>query len=215
MRILTVIMAHADAQEIFDRHLPIWVKNLNGSDMAVFCPEGSKVKCPDCWVYDFGMKEHHGFGAITRFRDMLMHLIMFEPADRFIIHEYDSIQLGPFDWIPGYLMGCFNPKGQDEPFKGLGACTPPLAMDREVMEKIFAVNLSCDAEFGYWDRWLTLAAEMAGVPIHSFCQHGIGFTDSTLLPKHYPAIREARKNGAVMFHGVKDLETLNVILGRE
>ena len=201
---LQMIMAHAEAQETFDRHLPIW-ESL-GTEIRVICPEDSWVKCRHP-VIGYGKKAHSGSDAMERFFHMLRWLEGAETFDTFLIHEYDSfsLEMPPFtgfgaNWFLSPQAGWISKK----------YAHPPLAITRKVLsETIAQVGLiPFHAERGMWDRVIGLVVPKNET--HPFIN---GYSRNTIEPHHYDELRKAVAEGAKHYHGVKHKEVLDMILG--
>lgn len=217
MKTLLTIMAHAEAQATFDRHLPYWQLQSEKDYIMAMCPQDSVVRT-DLSVLAIGGKCHHGPASIMRFRKLL-HFLTKTNFDWHIIHEYDSISL-PHPSIVNYvkpdshfLTIYSNLFTADQPeFKGHHFLHPPLSMSVEVLREI--VNQSAfvpdEAEQGFWDRWLGYVCELAGVNMKGYGD--AGFSRNTIEPHDMAAAVAARKAGAVMFHGVKSEQVLKALV---
>lgn len=209
---LIVVMAHTDAQIVFDRHFGEWRKHPD-SDLMVFYPE--KEPCmPDerlrngVKLIGEGRAEHHGPESIRRFRWMLNLIASWKQYDRFTVHEYDSMAL----WNPGFStfaddLGA-NVYRDDQPGRGFEGTTylhPPLCLTRACIERVntVAAGIPDSAERGFWDRWIGLVCEKGEIQTYDFLTHGLGFSRNTINDGDIPNAVAAVAAGAVMLHGVK------------
>lgn len=212
MNRLTVIMAHAEAQHIFDRHLRYW--ESESTDLLVMCPQDSVV-----WtnhpVLAIGRKGHHGPESIVRFHQLLDFLRQMR-HDWFVIHEYDSLFLPTNDVrafpVPTDVAihsNLFNISEQVG-FKGHHFLHPPLCFSRKTLERMVAgCYKTPDIEAGFWDRHIGLVCEMWDIPMQGY--ERLGYSRNTIEPYHIPEAVAARQNGAVCFHGVKSDAVLRAI----
>lgn len=216
MKTLLTVMAHADAQHIFDRHFQYW--NTGDHHVMVMCPQDSMVRSfvP---VLGIGTKCHHGPASIARFR-RLLHFLCETDYDWFIIHEYDSIELPTRNGVLHYADPdkhwhriYSNLFTADQPqFKGHHFLHPPLSMSKGVLKRIAqeGCHVGDDAEQSFWDRWLGLVCEQAGVEMKGYDDNG--FSRNTIEQHDIPAAVAARRAGATMFHGVKSGEVLRQLV---
>jgi hypothetical protein len=215
---IVFVMAHKDAQATFDRHVPFW--NAHKRDVRVFCPVRCEVNTYHR-LTSWGSKCHHGPVANARFRIMLTTMWGSPTtSNHFLFYEYDSLCLdpgfSPFDSeTPGKPFIAGNIFSNNDPrFKGSLFVHPPLAFNRQGLQAILsrcgAGKLSDAAELGFWDRWLGLACNLAGVAPHDWGKSG--FSRNTIEPPHVEEAVLAVARGAVMVHGVKDAGVLNQLI---
>lgn len=211
MSVLITVMAHADAQATFDRHLPLW--EHHGLDLMVMCPIDAMVRT-DHTLLTTGNKSHHNAEAIRRFRSLLETLLETE-HDRFIIHEYDSFCLSKdigerLDTTR--VLGNAFPESDHSRFKGTVFFHPPLDICREALEDIVDAgrHVSDLEACGFWDRWLGQVCDVGSIPWSGWCEHG--FSKNTIEPSDIGAAVTAKRNGATRFHGVKTRQVLEAIL---
>lgn len=208
MKTLSVIMGHADAQATFDRHLPLW--KSNGTDLMVMCPQDAVLQT-DIPVLALGRKGHHSAMANWRFRQLLEFLTRLR-YDWFVVHEYDSICVSPE--IPPCPVTAISANlfTADQPeFKGHHFLHPPLQLGPDVLWRILDAmrKLPDDSERGFWDRLIGYACELADVAMVPYGK--LGFSKNTIHPEDIPAAVDARKKGAVMYHGVKTEQVLRAL----
>lgn len=223
---LLVVMVHAEAQETFDRHLPLW--EAHGCDIIVFCPFDAIVstRLP---VWAVGKRSHHGAEANRRFKELL-RMLERTTYDRFLICEYDAFCLSPkipvfFQWSDQHSMPtknfsrpyvCGNVFRDDRPDRGFEGTTfihPPLLFTHYGLQDINVQlkHLPDRCEGGFWDRMLGLACEEAGIEPLDFMKHGLGYAQNTIEQHQFGSAFEAAANGALFLHGCKSPEALAVI----
>jgi hypothetical protein len=61
------------------------------------------------------------------------------------------------------------------------------------------------------DRFIGMAVQKSGITVTDLKKMKRGYSKNTIEHYNYSALREAVKNGAVFFHGVKTVETLSQI----
>jgi hypothetical protein len=208
MKTLLTVMAHAEAQDTFDRHRMYWERH--GFQVVVMCPIDSVVRTNHPLI-TIGRKSHHDAEANRRFKALLADLSK-TSYDRFVIHEYDSLcfqdmhpQFNP-DGVWSNLFTDDDPKWQGHHF-----LHPPLVMSREILTRVVETSRSVPdgVEHGFWDRMLGFICERGSIPMHGYGERG--FSKNTILPSDIPAAVAARKAGAIMFHGVKSIEVLKAL----
>lgn len=236
--VLVTVMAHGvyAAQSAFERHLPFW-RSL-GYPMQVVTPEDCPVETGLTRLM-IGKASHHGVQANGRFREML-RLLSLTDYEWFVIHEYDSINLcreipETIFKTPGLWANVF---GNDDPhFKAKQYFHPPLIMDMGTLKALVKAvdmkssthritphldplpsegrgnGLSDGAEGGFWDRWLGVAAELAGVRVNAYGP--MGYSKNTIEEGDWTEARRAVERGAMFLHGVKTEETLEAIAGEQ
>lgn len=207
---LVVVMAHADAQHIFNRHWPYWAKF--GCPILVMCPKDSIVDTT-APVLAIGKKSHHDAMANRRFRELLIHLET-TMHNEWLILESDAICLCK-DEIPLGFCGSItgNRFENTEPHRFKGSCYlhPPIAFSRDILERLIAGMkfVSDEDEEGFYDRWLGLLCDRSKVPATGWGKEG--FSRNTIEVGDISAAVAARKAGACMFHGVKSDAVLKAI----
>lgn len=207
------VMAHGAAVRTLERHMPIFKANLDG-DYTLFSPTDDSVNYPGMHCIHIGKKEHDGLSAMRRFRYILRH-IADGPHERIALLEYDCLVFGGYPEIPaGHIAGIFFPE-ENRSWKGHQFPHPPLFMDKEAAQKLAKgfETIPMNAEAGMWDRALGWVIDFTGVPwvnLHD-PRYGSAFSHNTIHPAHYEGAREMAKR-AKYWHGVKDSETLQVIL---
>lgn len=217
-------MAHADygAQLAFDRHLPFW--RAHGLPMIAMCPSDSAVRTGLNTLL-IGKRGHHSAEANGRFRMLLTALSKLGNFDRHVIFEYDSLCLVPeLPYVKNHAV-CGIAFRDDRPvrhfqlsnvpFEGKIFIHPPLIMTTVTILRVLESmrKLPYDAENGMWDRMLGLACERADIPVYSFREKGFAYSQNTIKhPHEISEACEAARNGAVLFHGIKQKEVLEAIV---
>jgi hypothetical protein len=184
-----------------------------------FCPNDKILHLPDSREVVAVIPEpasHHDATANRRFKRVLqMLLCTAKNYDRFILHEYDSLHLGPPIFVPGCLGGntfeCLYPTGG---FLAHVFAHPPLTMETDILIRLEAAVslLPDDCENGFWDRMVGLACERSQITLYDFQARGQGFSKNTIEPGDILEANLRLHAGASMFHGVKDANTLSRIL---
>lgn len=202
-RILQLVSAHAGAQEIFDRHLPIW-RNAN-ADLLVACPQDAPVRFNEPQLL-LGASGHDGGAANQRHIDTLLwcqqlgHEIVVD-------YDYDAFCLTPnipVDLIGSLPLGCLLVSSSEQPrFKASAYCQPPVIFSREGLYWLdqHAGELPAGEEEGFFDRWLGRLIWMNMQPVWSL--GGKAFSRNTIEEADVPAMMAAKANHCVFFHGCK------------
>jgi len=231
MSILTTILAHKEAQDCVDRHLPYWKAQTD--KLIIFTPDDSRIETTERQI-SFGHACHHGAHAIERLYWLLTWL---EGTDfnEFILHEYDSISFARpsvFNWenandVP-IVQGTWFLKVPPKGWLSSSFVHPPLAMRDIGLHQLVAAfgRFPFHAERGTWDRFIGLiienparSSQYTELPSmmrfsHDDAGGSLSFSHNTITVEHFPSLAESIKNGARHFHGVKSKETLDFILER-
>ena len=205
--LLHIVMAHAEAQPVFDRHLRFWEQE---GTLWAMCPQDTVIRTPYP-VMALGVRGHHNPASIHRFKQMVRVALQMD-FDWYAIEEYDSFCLAKE--IPkqdGVILSNLFTANQPE-FKGHYFLHPPLVCSRPVLSKIDDAmgRIGDDAEGSFWDRFLGYACERFNIEMRGYEKKG--FSRNTIEPYDIPAAVAARKAGVVCFHGVKSEAALNAIL---
>jgi hypothetical protein len=218
MSILTVVLAHREAQETFDRHLPYWKAWTD--KILVVTPEDSQIQTSEMQI-SHGKACHVGEEAVKRMRWMFRWL---EGTDfnEFLVHEYDSIA---FDRPPIFndqeyesayaIQGNWFHTEDKKDWASRSFAHPPLAFRKSGLHALVAAigQIPDHAERGAWDRWIGLATERHGIGQYNYCGNGSSwYSANTIHEDKYPELARAVRNGARFFHGVKAESCLKVIL---
>jgi hypothetical protein len=221
MRTLITVMAHREAQDTFNRHFPFWW-NL-GHDMLVACPERQGVALPEMrggtgkrllTTFNVGKAEHHGVQSILRFRAILEQMSG-AGYDRYAFFEYDALCLAN-DLPPMFadvVGNVFTDSNTESGFVGGMFVHPPIMFTAPALEwlvKIMETQMSLADEKSVWDRWIGLALKKSNLTVGDLIQNGRGYSMNTIPPEKHEELFLAIRNGAVLVHGVKTPECLEV-----
>lgn len=229
MNTLVAVMCHAQGQDILDRHLPLFEQH--GLPMVLFCPADAVVNPRGHHVWAYGTRSHHDAMANRRFKELLKMLV-WTSFHRFVIFEADALCLGAIpvffewdhsaqsvgggpakDWDRPFICGnVFHDNGPDRKFKGSTFIHPPLIFTDVGLSAILPHldALPDDAEYGFWDRYLGLACENAGIEPMDFMSKGLGYAENTILWDSQA--HDAAADGRIFFHGCKHETVLKAIL---
>jgi hypothetical protein len=211
-------MAHKEAQEIFERHFPLWWDL--GHELLVVYPKRSRVLIPmprgkqerQVMQLEVGEPAHSGIESIVRFRTILeqMHGMGF---DRYAFFEYDALCFGPLPEMRGDVAG--NLFRDDSPNRGfIGTCFvhPPLMFTHKGLEMVVNMirQMKLTDEKSVWDRFLGLCVERIGIPIWNFMDHNQGTSMNTWNDDDLPRLHKEIMKGASMVHGVKSKRAFDV-----
>lgn len=212
MKTLITIMAHAGAQDVFERHFPYWQEHVKeGAELLFIFPEGQAIRGIGHAYLEIGRAQHDGTQAILRFRSILEHISQLT-YDQFTFLEYDSFILGtlPINHheFCGNLFFDSNPE-----WAGRSFIHPPFMVDNHALRRIVTEikRMPLDIERGMWDRMLGLATERADILRKSWIQSGYGYSQNTIHEAHFPDLHRAILKGGHAIHGVKDEACLKVI----
>jgi hypothetical protein len=210
---LVIVLAHAGAQDCFDRHLPFW--RGHGSDILVFCPEDAPVKTSLQTVL-IGRAQHAGPTAGERFRKIWEAALNLN-YDRYLYFEGDALSLD--SRVPAFAQnetGFFGNEfsNNDPRFQGKRFHHPPYFCDRQSLWHYVKARREFPDGFeeGFSDRQISLVCDRAGIPFHGWS--AAGFSRNTIEPGGPTMMAQAAhaaREGSTMYHGVKHqavLETL-------
>jgi hypothetical protein len=203
-----MIMAHAGAQHIVDRHMPIWLAEPD-TDVVLTAPRDSMVQSQ--WpVVAIGYASHHSPLAIQRFREILRFMSRMR-YENYRLHEYDSLCIGP-PTVAAYDSLYSNLFFADQPqFKGHSFTHPPLTMGAVTIQRLVEAfdRVGDDVEKCFWDRAVGYLCEENNIPLKGYDARG--FSRNTIEQGDIAAAVSAARAGAVMFHGVKSDAVLKAI----
>lgn len=208
---LIVVMAHASAQEIFDRHLPLWEKYH--TRIIVASPIDAPVMTRHMQI-GCSLASHSRELGLCRVKILFWYLAhRYKGFSRYFIFEYDSFFTGPkLPETNHGLTGNLN-VSFDKEFTSLIYPVPPWVIDGfslVKMQKAMEDSNGILYEEGFMDRYLAEICDYANVQMSDYSP--AGFYSGTITPSDYPAITEAKNHGAFAWHGIKDKETLDFIL---
>lgn len=207
MRTIICVVAHNGDIELYQRHYDLWEKH--GISVLPHFPEN-------------GGKNH-----VARWRELLERLVVLK-ADRFVLFEPDSFCLSKT--IPEfYVIGPDRKKRFDVPMlvgnvrsgpnshpvvSATHYVLHPIILTSEAVKRLLERwrAIPDDFEGGHSDRTLFRLAQQSGVRIADFHQYGLGYGQIRIFPSDYLAMQEAIRNGAVMVHGVKEADVLDLAL---
>lgn len=205
------IMAHGAAQETFNRHVPLWRRLVSDDKILVIAPATDPIKdCPFSFL-NIGQHGHATKASVDRLKLALGNIIKFGSGYH-LICEYDSFALTPDFKMREGLSGPLMPNKEPCRFMAPRYPNPPWLVDWRTACLMWqcANRWPSVIEEGFADRYLAALAYLANVPILD-CEPS-GFTRATITQAFWFLTRKAIERGGVMIHGVKDAETLDVVL---
>lgn len=211
MNVLTVVMAHGGAQEIFDRHLPLW--EAHGWPIEVVCPEDDRVKT-NHRMSAFGKSEHHG--REQRFRILeAMKWVLQLGYDCSVWFDYDSFCIHPNAVKIRHIYDIQANVGENlEPWRFLAHWYPgaPMVLTHSTLCQLVFAALQSPLVFeeGFADRLIGAWAQIGGIGVGTFDPPGFWKTD--INEAEWPNLDRALAAGAIWIHGVKSEATFNHIM---
>lgn len=211
MKTLVSIYCHnkPGAVEAFERHFQYWQEL--GHDILLFSPSDAAVSVAGISGITTGKAQHHGVQSIKNFRGVLEHMAGLG-YDRHAFFEYDSICLGPLPEFKGDLAAIIY-HDSNPGFTGKMFCHPPILFTASGLNRLVEEfkQMPFDAEQGFWDRWIGLAIERAGLVYTDLLTDGRGWSRNTIYEVHHKDLFNAILRGVKVIHGIKDQQTLEVI----
>jgi hypothetical protein len=205
MKPILAILAHQAAQPTIDDFMPQW-KRLP-CDVVAFIPEGDTIQGFDA-VHNIGISAYSGAQVFERFL-LTCEALESMPYDRFIIAEYDTVNLS--DELPPYIAGHMisNFVIADGINKNTGTqfcALSPWVMDRPTLRQFIEAGRKYAPEDGdapsmggLLDRWIGSVAKRSGMKT-KWPYNMIGY------PWHEGIHRRITNTGATWIHGFKTKE---------
>lgn len=227
--VIGIVHAHASARDTVLRHLPYWLRTCK--KIVVVTPLGHDLKLDHPRVDEVQKIENgSSYSRQTNMRTYECLNLAREKYKKYpyvMLFEYDSLCWGPIPdkAIPrsGAISATKFMNETASPVKGKTFLASyylhyPQIYSREALDAILCSmesKINFDAEHGYTDRFLGLAAERAQIPILNLLELGLSYSWENISVSKYPQrVKEcisAIKGGAFMSHGIKDIETLKII----
>jgi len=162
---------------------------------------------------EVGKAEHHGVQSIMRFRAILEQM-QGGGYDRYAFFEYDALCLAN-DLPPMFadvVGNVFTDSNTDNGFTGGMFVHPPIMFTAKGLSQVVKTmeGMSLTDERSVWDRWFGLCLKRSGLSCHSLLASGLGYSMNTIPPEKHEELFLAIRNGAVLVHGVKTPECLEV-----
>lgn len=217
--IFHIIMCHSDlaALATLKRHLPYWERL--GGPLLFFSPVDKAVRIDNHQALVYGRASHNGPSSIDRFRFLLKHMASRAGSfRRLVIWEYDALAIShrfPETRDDCVTANAFTNHERDK-FSSRFYTHPPIVIPMTLMPKIVEAmaGVPNEAEGAFWDRWLPVVIERAGIEIVSFVEHlKTGYSQNTVEIEHLDSFYKAIVRGARVFHGIKTPNMLSMIVG--
>lgn len=229
-QVLGVILAHAKAKPIFLQHLPYWFKICDR--LIVVTPEKQKLGLNDPRIEELEIYPDKGsYSTDTNRRcwyAMKAALERQNDTPYVMLFEYDSLCWSPIPTraapAEGEVACTVWPNEPVTPIPGKPFIAPfymhfPHLYSRTALEKIveaMETTVPWDAEWGYTDRYVGLAAYRSGVSVKDWRSVGLSYSYENIsysgrFPQRVEECVRAVKLGAFCSHGVKDERTLKRI----
>lgn len=217
MKPLVAIMSHSGANQIVQRHWPLYLRC--GCDILGVGREDTECNWPAVGGQFLGAirigKESYATGDnhLTRMLALIEHFLSFKELTHLVVIEYDGIFLAP---IPKLHADTFYGKvagGNSPGFRGSMYLHTPWCMDRLAAGRILkygrAMLKAGLNEQGFLDRWFGLMIDLYDL---QWRDTGDGtYTQNTIEPAHYEDFKRALQSGIWYAHGVKTPEALRLV----
>lgn len=202
-----LIHGHGRAQDVFDRHLPLWQRH--GCPITVFSPDENPLNTSLQKVNH----PYHGQGKdSSKLWELFLVWMIEQPEEEFVIFEYDSFCLSKEIQFKKGLSGVVLDNLSGNSFMNHRYCGHPLGLDKYSAAKMLLVLREYPdvIEQGYIDRMYPALASLAGIPLLGWNPRGLCY--NTILPEHIQQLKDSITSGGRMFHGIKTKEMLDVCL---
>lgn len=207
MNCMTLIQAHGGGQSTFSHTFPYW-KRFGDWPIVVTTPSDDPLNCGGSTVI-LGRAGHSGPLAGQRIKLHFKYLLSVH-ADFFFLSEYDCCLLTP--GIPIEIQknptGLWAPVagGEKHPFLAPWFVHPPWCFDRDTLVKMSTklFEIPDNAEQGFIDRQISLAAYRSGVEVHDMMNKlGLAYSTNTIEQRHFLDALTFVSRGAKFVHGIK------------
>lgn len=214
---LLIVLAHTAAGDCVKRHLPLWQRVASRIEFVV--PADSALPWREATERRIGSNSKYGEQNNLRVREALRYAESTGYA-HVILTEYDAVIWGPITEKAFPPAGGLSGARFTEPtewagihFQGSQYFHFPIIFDRAALSPLVEQmdRLPMDSEGGYADRYIGLAAELAGIPHNDLFSHGLAFSRDTIDGRRIELCRTAVHNGARFSHGIKTAEAFNRI----
>jgi hypothetical protein len=213
MNVTTTVFAHGGAIETAKRHYPIWRKNSDNILIVSSVDDPCILNEVDCLTH--GEAQHHGYDSLKRqlfgFKSALSY-----DSDYYVFLEYDAIMLQrpkPRPIIQGNLFNdyIFLNKLTEPMRQGLCFLHFPWIFPSNVL-KFFTESVEVKKDdYFHQDGWMAQKIMDLNLEIHN-TYYQEAYSQNTIEPKHFDELSTAIKNGAYAIHGIKEQETLDVVM---
>ncbi len=217
MKKLTVVMTHSEAISVVKRHLKYWEQT---SDEIIFISPIDSQMTEDGKVEGYleiliGRAEHHGEISAQRIEQIFEYLLD-KDYDYIILTEYDAFYTKiPDSILPDDKSITAIKYNQNKPikFKGKFYLHYPIIFTKESLRKTYEQlkNVTTNDRH-YSDRFIGMAVQLANLYVVDLLKLKKGYSKNTIRPEHYREFRQAIREGAIAFHGIKSIECLENII---
>lgn len=219
MNLIQFIMTHKDAKETVERHLPIWE---NISKEIYFVSPVDSMMSREINKYSelgVGLAEHHGEKSAQRIISIFETALKIPDWTHILLMEYDSFAISlPKEVMPDDCGISAAVYSQNKPikFRGKFYLHYPMLFTREGFWKTYeCLSRVKSNDRLFSDRFIGRAVEYAGISVKNLLANKKAYSKNTILPEHYPKLRDAVKGGSLFYHGCKTQEVLDIILNNK
>lgn len=213
MKITTTVFAHGGAIETAKRHYPIWKKNSD--NISIISPVDNPCILDDVNCLTNSKSQHHGYDSLKRQLFGLKSALSYD-SDYYVFLEYDAIMLQrpqPRPIIQGNLFNehIFLNRLAEPMSQGLCFLHFPWIFPSNVL-KFFTESVEVkEDDYPVTDGWMAQKIMDLSLNIHN-THYKEGYSQNTIEPKHFNELLTAIQNGAYAFHGIKEQETLDIVM---
>lgn len=217
--ITCIVLAHGGAADCVARHMPLWQKAA--AEVVVFSPQDDPLPPGGLWSsLHFGFSSRYGAANNARVLAAL-RFAQCCPTPLTLLCEYDAVTWGPIPEAARPPIGGLSGARFTEPrehagirFEGSQYFHFPMLIDSAGVDTLVDEigRLPADAEGGYADRVIGLAAERGRMPYVDLFSLGLAFTRDSIDGRKIELCRKAVGLGARFSHGIKTAEALNRIM---
>lgn len=209
---LCIVLAHTAASDCVIRHRPLWER---AADRVVYVvPNDAPLPWYEPNEIRIGWNSKYGAENNIRVCEALRFAAE-QDVSHVILTEYDAVIWGPIPTSAIPPAGGLSAARFTEPktwaginFVGDQYFHFPIIFDRAALRPLVAQMdaLPIDAEAGYADRYIGLAAQLARIPHKDLFTERLAFTRDTIDGRKIELCRAAVQGGVRFSHGIKSAE---------
>jgi len=204
-------MAHEGAQSVFDMNLPLW--EAHGADVLVVGSATDPVKTSHRSL--LAGDDSNTSRSYNRWLAMMgeCNRIARAGTDMFMFYEYDSVSIAPVIPRTSGMFGIVQYLRSPHNWTATRYANVPWRMDALTVQAIYDKLSSYPLfqENGCNDRLIPAAAQLCGIPLIPFTPAGYGAPGGMVHDHMLDELREEKRRGATMFHGIKTPQALAIV----
>lgn len=202
-----LVLAHGKKRATCERHLPQWRAIAETVLFATPCDDPISLETKDMFQFTWGRSSLYDAHTNLRTREALRFALRLE-WDQLVFCEYDAIlwEWPKFHVEHNQIVASMFVNVDPTFVSPIYLHSPIIFGSKDALAKVVAVMdvLPDDAERGFGDRYIGLAAQFSGLEIVDGHARGISFSQNHIDERWVGQAVAARKRGALLMHGIKD-----------